>query len=529
MPLGGRVKPRQRIRKAVLPAGDLGVVVALVARVPAEHHVAEAEAGLRQRLNAHVSERLEMREAGIATALVTGDQGRIPEDDQEAMRASGLAHLLSVSGLHICAIVAAAFLLSLRLLALSPRLALNWPLLTISAGFAALAGIGYTLLTGAEVPTIRSCIAAVLVLFGMVLGREAMTLRLVATGALVVLLLWPEALVGPSFQLSFAAITAIVALHESRRVQRWFAPREERHMWRWGRALAALLLTGLVIEAVLAPIALFHFHKSGLYGALANLVAIPLTTFVIMPAEALALAADMIGLGVPFWWVTERAIAVLLWLAHFVASQPGAVAKLPSVPNGAYALILGGGLWIMLWRSKARLGGIIPIGVGAAMALAAPTPDLLVTDDGRHLAIRDDAGRLAILRPRSGDFVRQILAERSAYAGELDDLDNARRADCSPDACVIHLQRGGRTWTVLALRSRHKIAWRTLIELCLRSDIIVSDRLLPRACLARWLTIDPRMFRHTGGLAIALDPAQVETVRAMHDDHPWMVVPPLRQ
>lgn len=473
-----------------------------------------SEPGLRQRLNAHIAERLPERESGIASALVTGDQGRIAEADQEAMRASGLAHLLSVSGLHISAVVAAAFLITLRLLALSPRLALTFPLLTISAAAAALAGVAYTLLTGAEVPTIRSCIAAILVLIGMVLGRDALTLRLVATGALVVLLLWPESLVGPSFQLSFAAITAIVALHESRRVQRWFGPREEGRGRRVLRALASLLLTGLVVEAVLAPIALFHFHKSGLYGAVANMVAIPLTTFFIMPAEALALVLDLAGLGAPFWWLAGKGIALLLWLSHAVAAQPGAVAMLPSVPKLAYLLSLAGGLWIMLWRTRARLLGVGPLVAGLVLAVLAPPPDLLITDDGRHLAVRDDEGRLAILRPKSGDFVRQTLAERSAYAGELDDLDLAHHADCSADACIIDVNRG-RPWRILATRSRHRIAWREIVKACDQADIVVSERLLPRACHARWLTITPTMLAQTGGLAISLQKGTVETVRTV--------------
>ena len=140
-------------------------------------------------------------------------------------------------------------------------------------------------------PTVRACIAALLVLAGIALGREALTLRLVAVGALVVLLLWPESLPGASFQMSFAAIVAIVALHENPRVQAWFSRRDEG----WPakarpRRCFALVLTGLAVELALMPIALFHFHKAGLYGALANVVAIPLTTFVIMPLEALALA-----------------------------------------------------------------------------------------------------------------------------------------------------------------------------------------------------------------------------------------------
>ncbi len=479
---------------------------------------------LRQRLTAHVMARLPSGEGGVAAALLTGDQGGISDADQQAMRASGLAHLLSVSGLHISAVVAATFFLTLRLLALSQRLALRWPLLTIAAGAAALAGVGYTLLAGAEVPTIRSCVAAILVLIGMVLGRDAMTLRLVAVGALIVLLIWPEALIGPSFQLSFAAITAIVALHESPRIQRLFAPRPEALRAHIARSLCALLLTGLVVEIALAPIALFHFHKSGVFGALANLVAIPLTTFIIMPAEALALILDGLGwgLGAPFWWITARAIGLLLWLAQEVAALPGASALLPSVPRGAYLLMVCGGLWTMLWRTGLRFAGCVPLCAGALWAVLLPVPDLLITDDGRHLALRDDAGQLAILRPRSGDFVRQTLAERAAHEGELADLDEAARADCSADACIVRLVRGGRNWQILALRSRHMIDWKALVGACADADIIVSARLLPKACHARWLTIDPRLLRQTGGLAITLAPLRVETVYAARDDHPWM-------
>jgi len=257
-------------------------------------------AGWRQRLAAHIQSRLEAGESGIATALATGDQGAISEEDADAMRRSGLAHLLSVSGLHLTAAVGAVMLLTLKLLALSPTLALRFRLVLIAAAAGALAGIAYTLLTGAEVPTIRACIASLLILAGIAIGRDALTLRLVATGALVVLLFWPESLAGPSFQLSFAAITAIVALHEHPRIKALLSRRDEGLPQRIGRGLLALILTGLAVEIALAPIALYHFHKSGFYGALANVVAIPLTTFVIMPLEALALLFDLFGLGAPF-------------------------------------------------------------------------------------------------------------------------------------------------------------------------------------------------------------------------------------
>ena len=187
---------------------------------PSGQSLAARIAGWRQSLSAHIRETLgNGGEGGIAAALATGDQFGIPEEDAEAMRRSGLAHLLSVSGLHLTAVVGAVMLLTLRLLALSPALALRFRLILVAAATGALAGVAYTLLTGAEVPTVRSCIAALLVLLGIALGREALTLRLVAVGALVVLLLWPESLPGASFQMSFAAIVAIIALHENHNVR----------------------------------------------------------------------------------------------------------------------------------------------------------------------------------------------------------------------------------------------------------------------------------------------------------------------
>ena len=215
------------------------------------------------------------------------------------MRRSGLTHLLSVSGLHIAAVVAFAMFLTLKLLALSERLALRFNLVLVAAAAAAAAGIGYTLLTGAQVPTVRSCVAAVLILAGIALGRDAISIRLIAAGALVVLLFRPEALAGPSFQMSFAAVTAIVALHSTAWSRRLFQRREEGIAARVARALLAMIATGLVVELALMPMALFHFHRAGLYGVGANIVAIPLTTFVIMPVEAGALLLDLIGWGKP--------------------------------------------------------------------------------------------------------------------------------------------------------------------------------------------------------------------------------------
>ena len=484
----------------------------------------EGEGGLRASLSRHITERLPGSEGGIAAALATGDVGAIGLDDSDAMRRAGLAHLLSVSGLHITAVVAATMLVVLRLLALFPWLALRVRLPLVAALAGAGAAIGYTLLTGAQVPTIRSCVAALLVLAALALGREAVTLRLVATGAVVVLLFRPESLAGPSFQLSFAAITAIVALHEQPRVAAFFGPHEEAAWRRWGRNLLSLLATGLLVEAALMPIAAYHFHRAGLYGAVANIVAIPLTTFVIMPLEAAALLFDLVGLGWPMWWLAGKALAGLLMLARAVSAAPGAVAALPAMPAGAFGLMVAGGLWLALWRTRWRRFGLAPLVVGAAWALVTPAPDLLVTGDARHLAVRMPDGGMALLRDRAGDYTQTMLAENGGVNGELALLPEQASARCSDDLCLATVARDGRSWRVLATRSGYPVPATELIAACRQADIVVSERWLPRGCSPRWLKLDRPVVAKTGGVAITLtDAPRVVTVLRPGDRHPWRV------
>ena len=373
---------------------------------------------LRDRLGRHIRERMPGGAGGIATALATGDQAAVSEEDADAMRRSGLAHLLSVSGLHIAAVVGAAMLMALKMLALSERLALRFNLVLVSAGFGAVAGIGYTLLTGMQVPTVRACIAALLVLGGIALGREAISLRLVSVGALLILVVRPEALAGASFQMSFAAVTSIIALHHWRPVREWLSPREEIFPLRWLRGLTGLLLTGLVVEIALMPFALYHFHKAGLYGVFANLVAIPLTTFIIMPLEAAALILDALGAGAPLWAATGHAIQFMLDLAHWVANAEGAVAMVPTMPRWAFAAMIVGGLWLCLVDGRERLWGSLPFAAGAVAAALAPVPSLLVTGDGQHVALVGEDGIPVLLRSRTGDFVRDLMSEAAAIDGE---------------------------------------------------------------------------------------------------------------
>lgn len=476
----------------------------------------------QRRLSAHVRASLDGSPGAIAAALASGDRGAIAEADDAAMRDAGLTHLLSVSGLHVSAVVAAAYVLTVRLLALLPWLALRVRLPLVAAGAGALAGVGYTLLTGAEVPTIRSCIGAVLVLIALAIGREPLSMRMVAIAAALVLLIWPEALVGPSFQMSFAAVIAIVALHGSAPMRAFAAPRDDPWWQRGLRALAGLLLTGVVIELALMPIGLFHFHRAGVYGALANVVAIPLTTLASMPLIALALLLDLVGAGAPAWWLAGQSLEGLLALAHYTASLPGAVTYYPALAPTVFALFVVGGLWLALWRSTARLAGLIPVLAAVALASQARAPDLLIFGDGRQVGIAGESGdALLVLRDSRSTYTRDNLLESAGMAGPVQLLASWPAARCNRDFCAVPLARAGRRWQLLVARNTDFVEWAALVRACAAADIVIASRTLPQACQPRWLKADRALLDQTGGLTIDLARGNVHSVAATQGQHGW--------
>lgn len=482
-------------------------------------------ARLQRTLSSHVRQNLDGSAGSIAAAFASGDRGAISEADEVAMRDAGLTHLLSISGLHVSAVIAAAYFIALKLLALWPWLTLRVRLPLVAACIAAAAGIGYTLLTGAQVPTVRSCIGAVLVLIALAIGREPLSMRMVAVAAGVVLVLWPETLVGPSFQMSFAAVIAIVALHNCTPVRNFLAPREEGWARMFGRRIVMLFVTGMVIEIALTPIVLFHFHRAGLYGAFANVIAIPLVTFISMPLIAIALLFDLAGLGGPFWWLAGQSLDLLLAIARTTASQPGAVKLVPHTGLGIVLLFVLGGLWLALWRGRTRLMGFIPASLAAILLAQSSAPDLMITRDGRNVGIVDDASRLFVLKDSPGSYAQENLVELAGTEAAPLAMTDWPGARCSPDFCSIPMRRAERTWHILIARSREWIDERALAAACEKSDIVIADRWLPRSCQPRWLKADRRFLDRNGGTTVYLEKEQIDTVADHQGVHGWWKAP----
>ncbi len=477
---------------------------------------------LQQHLADHVRAQLTGSPGSIAAAFASGDRGAIAQTDEDAMRDAGLTHLLSISGLHVSAVIAGAYLLTIRLLALFPFIALRVRLPLLAAGVGAGVGLFYTVLTGAEVPTVRSVAGSLLVLAALALGRDPLSLRLLATAALLVMLIWPEAVIGPSFQMSFASVIAIISFSNAAPSKAFIAHRDEGRIVRLGRHLVMLLLTGLVIELSLMPMSLFHFHRAGIYGAAANVIAIPLTTVLTMPLIALALALDLAGIGALAWWAVGKSLELLLWLAHVVAAQPGAVTMMPGMSGAMFGMFIAGLLWLALWSGRVRLWGFAPITFAALALLLTRTPDVLVSGDGHHVGITGEGPELLVLRAvREDGYTRTALLENAGMTGEVVALDTWPGARCNPDFCAVTLVRGGRRFELLMARGRDMIDLPQMAAACAKADIVIADRRLPWLCRPRLLKADRALLGQTGGLAIDLVSGRIHTVAETQGQHGW--------
>ena len=363
------------------PEGESGGLLSLLSQV--RHWVSA-------RILAHTSP-----SAGpFATALLTGDRSAIEKTALKAMRDSGLAHLLAISGLHVGLIAGFIFFATRGLLALIEPVALRAPIKKWAAACALLGAAAYLLLSGMSVPTQRAFVMVGVVLVAIMLDRASLSMRLIAWAALLVLAIAPESMLGPSFQMSFAAATALIATYEAARGT--FA----RMAARGGLVLrpvvyaAGVTLTSLVAGIATGPFAVYHFNRIADYGLLANLGAVPITGFWIMPWGLVALILMPFGLeGIalaPMGW----GIDAVVWIARQVAAQPGAVSLVPAMPAAALLAISVGGLWLCLWRSRWRFLGVVVIGGGIVLAGLERRPDILINGDARVMATRGEDGRL---------------------------------------------------------------------------------------------------------------------------------------
>lgn len=369
---------------------------------------------------------------GLAAAMTTGHEAWLDPDAETALRNSGLAHIISISGVHMAIVGGAAFFGARALIALWPWFALRFPGKKIAAVVGLLAVGGYLIVSGAPAPAQRAAIVTATAFVAILFDRRAITLHALALSALVIIAMQPEAVTAPGFQMSYAATAALVALFEAwpRRVKEINTPWPITAVQRAGAWLLLSLGASLVAGLATGPFALQHFNRVSTYGLAANLLSEPVSSFLIMPALALGAALQSMGLGGPFLWLAGQGIGLLNGVARFFADLPGATVLVASAPAVALPVSLFGVFFLCLWKGKMRWIGL-PLALAVNLWPRPAPPDVWIASDGSAAAIR--VGRTALaLRPEAQAFAADLWSRRRG----LTLADGSEGRDCNRQRCL---------------------------------------------------------------------------------------------
>jgi competence protein ComEC len=474
--------------------------------------VAQLRAGLAERIRALLPG---AAEAPLIVALLVGDRSGITEEQEQVLRSSGLAHILAISGLHMALFAGGTYAAVLLLLALYPPLTLNWPIHKWAALAALASAAVYLAISGAAVATQRSFVMIAVVFLGILVGRRGITLRSVALAGLLLLLIAPERLFFPGFQMSFSAVICLVAVYDLwRRRRQVLTVRAERpggwrglslHVARWG---AGLFVTALVAGLATGIVGAHHFGRVAPFGLVGNMLGMPVFSLLVMPMGVLALVLMPFGLAALPLSVMSCGVAVLMEIARFTAgleAGAGATGRL----DGAAALLLLSALFGgLLVSGRARFLAALPLVAGLTVAAASRPPDLQIGASGQRVAARDASGLLRYSgRPSSFETELWLQAE-----GVPTDTIKTRKMTspqrrCDESGCVVRAH-GPPADSAARLSNRFlAVALPKLPEAveddCRYADIIVSDIVVPGSCGAG-LVIDREARSRRGAASLWL-------------------------
>ncbi len=456
----------------------------------------------------------------IVAAVVTGKREAISDGAEAAFRDSGLAHLLAISGLHMGLATGLIFFAVRACLALIEPIALTQPIKKWAAAAALMSGVAYLLVSGGAWPAQRAFIMSSIIFIAIIADRRALSLRNVAIAAFVIILVTPEALLHPGFQMSFAAVTALISAYE------WASAHADplrSFSWlaRSRRYVIGIAFTDTIAAAATAPYGLFHFNRTANFGLPANVVSIPVMGFWVMPMAIVALILTPFGVDGPAWRAAAAGVDVILTMGRWTMALPGAVAVFPQWPSAALGVLSLGGLWLCLMKAPWRLGGFLALPIAILMIAGNAHPQLFISNEGDNVGLvvktPEDHRALAVFDGRKSRFDSQFWMEQAGInIAKAKPVKLSDFAPCDPDGCVI--DQG----TVKVAISRNLSQ---LDDDCLRASLVialypVNDR-VRRACGVQ--IIDRRDAWSDGAHVVYFTPYQFKIVSAAErrGDRPW--------
>jgi competence protein ComEC len=472
--------------------------------------------GMREAIDQRIRAVLPGDKGAIASAVITGKRDAISPPVNEAMYVSGLAHVLSISGYHMAVVAGIIFFALRAVFALLPAFSNRHPI----KKWAALAALGaaafYLVLSGAEVATQRSFIMIAIVLIGIMVDRPTLTFRTLTVAAFIVLLLAPEAIVHPSFQMSFAATLALVAGYQHGLP--WMSgggrTRLAAKIALWGgREIAGLLLVSLLAGTATIPFIAYHFHRISPYGVIANLIAMPAVSVWVMPAGIFGVMSMPLGLD-GFWWgLMGHGIDWMISIAQWVTSFPGALGRVAAFGTGPLLLCSAGLVVLCLLKTPLRLIGAFLIGGAVVLMVRTPQPDVMIAADGSAVAVRGEGGRLAMVKSGSDVFAWREWLAADADARNPKDPTLGEGIRCDGQGCVARLRDGAFVAIPKTMAAFE--------EDCRRAVLVVTGRDAPPGCGT--IVIDRQVWRRSGAITLQRrgDGFEMTLSRPPGYDRPW--------
>ncbi|MEW5687623.1 MAG: ComEC/Rec2 family competence protein [Pseudomonadota bacterium] len=435
----------------------------------------------RWSLTRRIVETLGPETGGLAAAMTTGHEAFIPREQVENLRAAGLAHIVSISGLHMAIVGGFAFAAARLLIAAWPWLALrvHGKKLAALVGLAAVGG--YLVLSGAPPPAERAAITAAVAFAAILADRQAISLHALALAAMGVLLLQPEAVTSPGFQMSFAATAALVALAEiwPRPVKEIDVPWPIRAVQGAATWTAASIAVSFVAGLATGPFAIQHFNRVSTWGLLANLAVAPISSFLMMPGLALGAALTPFGLGQAPLEVAGWSIDLMNRIAAWTAAAPAAQLVVPSAPDWVLPVSFVGLLFVCLWRGSLRWAGI-PLATAVLWAPRPAAPDIWIAADGAAVAVRQ-GDEAVLMRPDVKLFGAELWSRRRGLTPLIDEAARDARFACDAWSCLPGPEAPVRVAAAWNLRRPLKAG--RLEALCAGADVVIlRNDFRPEAC-----------------------------------------------
>jgi len=424
------------------------------------------------RLRDTIGDRLDMvltgDTAAIAKAMVVGDQSAITDETRDLMAASGLAHIYSISGLHLSIVAGGIFWLVRLVLASIPGL-VGWPVKKIAAIVGILAAFLYLLLAGGmdNVPAFRSTLMLALIFGAVLAGRQALTMRNVAIAALAIVLIDPSSIFRPSFQLSFAAVVGLIGIVELPRAQ---TPKTPGRLRRIGNVVMATAWTSFVAGLATLLFSAYHFQQTAPLGVVGNVLALPFVSLVIMPAGVLSVLAMPTGLDVPFILAMGWGIDRMVDVAELVAGWSAGLTGNPLLAGWTLGIGLVALAWFAFIETRWRFLGPALASVVILLFGFEARPDVLIADTTQAIAVRDGEV-LALASGRTGSFAVD------AWSGHFQTDIAARHsgARCDSLGCIVTTPQ----YSVAIIKSAAAFA-----EDCGNHDVVIARIRPPAHCYA---------------------------------------------